>query len=67
MPTLLVPVNMPIPWQMACILTNRILTTVFFFIFKLGLSLTADTKVHRNPSEAGVHSMALALPPSQAK
>uniref|UniRef100_A0A674NLR9 Pleiotropic regulator 1 n=1 Tax=Takifugu rubripes TaxID=31033 RepID=A0A674NLR9_TAKRU len=32
-----------------------------------GLALTADTKVHRNPSEAGVHSMALALPPSQAK
>ncbi|XP_077479734.1 pleiotropic regulator 1 [Stigmatopora argus] len=31
-----------------------------------GVALTADTKVHRNPSEAGVHSMALALPPSQA-
>uniref|UniRef100_A0A3Q3F5B6 Pleiotropic regulator 1 n=1 Tax=Kryptolebias marmoratus TaxID=37003 RepID=A0A3Q3F5B6_KRYMA len=31
-----------------------------------GLALTADTKMHRNPSEAGVHSMALALPPSQA-
>lgn len=33
----------------------------------LGLALTADTKVHRNPSEAGVHSMALALLPSQAR
>lgn len=66
MPTLLVPVNMLVPWQMTCSLSNCMVTTVFF-IFKLGLSLTADTKVHRNPSEAGVHSMALALPPSQAK
>uniref|UniRef100_A0A3Q3RZE3 Pleiotropic regulator 1 n=1 Tax=Mastacembelus armatus TaxID=205130 RepID=A0A3Q3RZE3_9TELE len=32
-----------------------------------GVTLTADTKVHRNPSEGGVHSMALALPPSQAR
>uniref|UniRef100_A0A8D2ZJ35 Pleiotropic regulator 1 n=1 Tax=Scophthalmus maximus TaxID=52904 RepID=A0A8D2ZJ35_SCOMX len=32
-----------------------------------GVSLTADTKMHRNPSEGGVHSMALALPPSQAR
>ncbi|KAM6939460.1 pleiotropic regulator 1-like [Xenentodon cancila] len=32
-----------------------------------GVALTADTKMHRNPSEAGVHSMALALPPSQAR
>lgn len=32
-----------------------------------GVALTADTKLHRNPSEGGVHSMALALPPSQAR
>ncbi|KAG7237071.1 hypothetical protein INR49_032816 [Caranx melampygus] len=32
-----------------------------------GVALTADTKMHRNPSEGGVHSMALALPPSQAR
>uniref|UniRef100_A0A672YSW3 Pleiotropic regulator 1 n=1 Tax=Sphaeramia orbicularis TaxID=375764 RepID=A0A672YSW3_9TELE len=31
-----------------------------------GVALTADTKMHRNPSEGGVHSMALALPPSQS-
>uniref|UniRef100_A0A8C7XB06 Pleiotropic regulator 1 n=1 Tax=Oryzias sinensis TaxID=183150 RepID=A0A8C7XB06_9TELE len=30
-----------------------------------GVALTADTKVHRNPSESGIHSLALALPPSQ--
>ncbi|XP_008315030.1 pleiotropic regulator 1 [Cynoglossus semilaevis] len=32
-----------------------------------GVALTADTTVHRNPSEAGIHSMALALPPSQVR
>uniref|UniRef100_A0A8C8DJJ9 Pleiotropic regulator 1 n=1 Tax=Oryzias sinensis TaxID=183150 RepID=A0A8C8DJJ9_9TELE len=32
-----------------------------------GVALTADTKVHRNPSESGIHSLALALPPSQAR
>lgn len=32
-----------------------------------GVALTADTKIHRNPSEGGVHSVALALPPSQAR
>ncbi|XP_038568943.1 pleiotropic regulator 1 isoform X2 [Micropterus salmoides] len=32
-----------------------------------GVALTADTKLHRNPSDGGVHSMALALPPSQAR
>uniref|UniRef100_A0A8C4IPS0 Pleiotropic regulator 1 n=1 Tax=Dicentrarchus labrax TaxID=13489 RepID=A0A8C4IPS0_DICLA len=31
-----------------------------------GVALTADTKMHRNPSEGGIHSMALALPPSQS-
>uniref|UniRef100_A0A672YTA5 Pleiotropic regulator 1 n=1 Tax=Sphaeramia orbicularis TaxID=375764 RepID=A0A672YTA5_9TELE len=31
------------------------------------VALTADTKMHRNPSEGGVHSMALALPPSQVR
>uniref|UniRef100_A0A674C4I7 Pleiotropic regulator 1 n=1 Tax=Salmo trutta TaxID=8032 RepID=A0A674C4I7_SALTR len=31
------------------------------------VALTADTQIHRNPSEAGVHAMALALPPSQAR
>lgn len=33
----------------------------------VGVALTADTKIHRMPSEGGVHSMALALPPSQAR
>uniref|UniRef100_A0A3Q4GJN0 Pleiotropic regulator 1 n=1 Tax=Neolamprologus brichardi TaxID=32507 RepID=A0A3Q4GJN0_NEOBR len=32
-----------------------------------GVALTADTKMHRNPSDTGVHSMALVLPPSQAR
>ncbi|XP_014823759.1 PREDICTED: pleiotropic regulator 1 isoform X2 [Poecilia mexicana] len=32
-----------------------------------GVALTADTKMHRNPSEGGVISMALALPPSQVR
>uniref|UniRef100_A0A3Q2Q7J0 Pleiotropic regulator 1 n=2 Tax=Fundulus heteroclitus TaxID=8078 RepID=A0A3Q2Q7J0_FUNHE len=32
-----------------------------------GVALTADTKMHRNPSEGGVLSMALALPPSQVR
>lgn len=32
-----------------------------------GVALTADTKLHRNPSEAGVQTVALALPPSQAR
>ncbi|CDQ82314.1 pleiotropic regulator 1 [Oncorhynchus mykiss] len=32
-----------------------------------GVALTADTQIHRNPSEGGVHAMALALPPSQAR
>ncbi|KAA8594612.1 hypothetical protein FQN60_011747 [Etheostoma spectabile] len=32
-----------------------------------GVALTADTTMHRNPSEGGIHSMALALPPSQAR
>uniref|UniRef100_A0A8C7QKM0 Pleiotropic regulator 1 n=1 Tax=Oncorhynchus mykiss TaxID=8022 RepID=A0A8C7QKM0_ONCMY len=32
-----------------------------------GVSLTADTQIHRNPSEGGVHAMALTLPPSQAR
>ncbi|XP_034043304.1 LOW QUALITY PROTEIN: pleiotropic regulator 1 [Thalassophryne amazonica] len=32
-----------------------------------GVALTADTALHRNPSEAGVHSTALALPPSQVR
>uniref|UniRef100_A0A6Q2WRP4 Pleiotropic regulator 1 n=1 Tax=Esox lucius TaxID=8010 RepID=A0A6Q2WRP4_ESOLU len=31
-----------------------------------GVALTADTQMHRNPSEGGVHALALALPPSQA-
>uniref|UniRef100_A0A667WIL1 Pleiotropic regulator 1 n=1 Tax=Myripristis murdjan TaxID=586833 RepID=A0A667WIL1_9TELE len=31
------------------------------------VALTADTKVHRMPSEGGVQSLALALPPSQAR
>ena len=37
------------------------------FFLLTGVALTADTKMHRNPSEGGVHSMALALPPSQAR
>uniref|UniRef100_A0A6Q2XAS2 Pleiotropic regulator 1 n=1 Tax=Esox lucius TaxID=8010 RepID=A0A6Q2XAS2_ESOLU len=32
-----------------------------------GVALTADTQMHRNPSEGGVHALALALPPSQAR
>uniref|UniRef100_A0A8C5E2E3 Pleiotropic regulator 1 n=1 Tax=Gouania willdenowi TaxID=441366 RepID=A0A8C5E2E3_GOUWI len=32
-----------------------------------GVTLTADTKMHRNPSEGGVTSVALVLPPSQAR
>ncbi|KAK7161829.1 hypothetical protein R3I94_004489 [Phoxinus phoxinus] len=32
-----------------------------------GVALTADTQMQKMPSEAGVHSMALALPPSQAR
>ncbi|CAL1600992.1 unnamed protein product [Knipowitschia caucasica] len=32
-----------------------------------GVALTAETKLHRNPSEAGVQTVALALPPSQAR
>ncbi|XP_063057151.1 pleiotropic regulator 1 [Engraulis encrasicolus] len=32
-----------------------------------GLALTADTQIQKMPSEGGVHSMALALPPSQAR
>ncbi|TSL54339.1 Pleiotropic regulator 1 [Bagarius yarrelli] len=32
-----------------------------------GVALTADTQLQKMPSEAAVHSMALALPPSQAK
>uniref|UniRef100_A0A8C6UA70 Pleiotropic regulator 1 n=1 Tax=Neogobius melanostomus TaxID=47308 RepID=A0A8C6UA70_9GOBI len=32
-----------------------------------GVALTADTKLHRNPSDAGVQTVALALPPSQAR
>ncbi|XP_045070071.1 pleiotropic regulator 1 [Coregonus clupeaformis] len=32
-----------------------------------GVALTVDTQIHRNPSEGGVHAMALALPPSQAR
>lgn len=32
-----------------------------------GVALTADTQIQKMPSEAGVHSMALALPPSQAR
>uniref|UniRef100_A0A8C5E0W0 Pleiotropic regulator 1 n=1 Tax=Gouania willdenowi TaxID=441366 RepID=A0A8C5E0W0_GOUWI len=31
-----------------------------------GVTLTADTKMHRNPSEGGVTSVALVLPPSQS-
>uniref|UniRef100_A0A3B4V2J6 Pleiotropic regulator 1 n=1 Tax=Seriola dumerili TaxID=41447 RepID=A0A3B4V2J6_SERDU len=31
-----------------------------------GVALTTDTKMHRNPSDGGIHSMALALPPSQS-
>uniref|UniRef100_A0A674E2F9 Pleiotropic regulator 1 n=1 Tax=Salmo trutta TaxID=8032 RepID=A0A674E2F9_SALTR len=31
------------------------------------VALTADTQIHRNPSKGGVHAMALALPPSQAR
>ncbi|KAK3507747.1 hypothetical protein QTP70_035010, partial [Hemibagrus guttatus] len=32
-----------------------------------GVALTADTQLQKMPSEAAVHSMALALPPSQAR
>ncbi|KAI4786559.1 hypothetical protein KUCAC02_037044, partial [Chaenocephalus aceratus] len=32
-----------------------------------GVALTADTKIHRNPSEGGINSLALVLPPSQAR
>ncbi|XP_016145068.1 pleiotropic regulator 1-like [Sinocyclocheilus grahami] len=32
-----------------------------------GVALTADTQMQKMPSEAGVHSMALALPPAQAR
>uniref|UniRef100_A0AAR2K4M8 Pleiotropic regulator 1 n=1 Tax=Pygocentrus nattereri TaxID=42514 RepID=A0AAR2K4M8_PYGNA len=32
-----------------------------------GVALTADTQLQKMPSEAGVQSMALALPPSQAR
>ncbi|XP_072320179.1 pleiotropic regulator 1 [Eucyclogobius newberryi] len=32
-----------------------------------GVALSAETKLHRNPSEAGVQTVALALPPSQAR
>lgn len=32
-----------------------------------GVALTADTQMLKMPSEMGVHSMALALPPSQAR
>uniref|UniRef100_A0A673HMM0 Pleiotropic regulator 1 n=1 Tax=Sinocyclocheilus rhinocerous TaxID=307959 RepID=A0A673HMM0_9TELE len=32
-----------------------------------GVALTADTQLQKMPSEAGVHSMALALPPAQAR
>ena len=32
-----------------------------------GVSLTADTKLHRMPTEGGVHSLALTLPPSQGR
>lgn len=39
----------------------------FLFLLSPGVALTAETKIHRNPSESGVHSMTLALPPSQAK
>lgn len=32
-----------------------------------GVALTTDTQLQKMPSEAAVHSMALALPPSQAR
>ncbi|XP_033826300.1 pleiotropic regulator 1 [Periophthalmus magnuspinnatus] len=32
-----------------------------------GVALTTETKLHRNPSEAGIQTVALALPPSQAR
>ncbi|XP_076872528.1 pleiotropic regulator 1 [Brachyhypopomus gauderio] len=32
-----------------------------------GVALTADTQIQKIPSEVGVHSLALALPPSQAR
>uniref|UniRef100_A0AAZ3R2Z3 Pleiotropic regulator 1 n=1 Tax=Oncorhynchus tshawytscha TaxID=74940 RepID=A0AAZ3R2Z3_ONCTS len=37
------------------------------FVLPSRVALTADTQIHRNPSEGGVHAMALALPPSQAR
>lgn len=48
--------------------TNCTIVASFTPVFhSTGVALTADTKMHRNPSEGGVHSMALALPPSQAR
>ncbi|KAG5286323.1 hypothetical protein AALO_G00013570 [Alosa alosa] len=32
-----------------------------------GIALSADTQMHKMPSEGGVHALALALPPSQAR
>uniref|UniRef100_A0A671MAH6 Pleiotropic regulator 1-like n=1 Tax=Sinocyclocheilus anshuiensis TaxID=1608454 RepID=A0A671MAH6_9TELE len=39
----------------------------FFLLMFSGVALTADTQMQKMPSEAGVHSMALALPPAQAR
>lgn len=47
---------------------HQLYLSVYTSVFcSTGVALTADTKMHRNPSEGGVHSMALALPPSQAR
>ncbi len=40
---------------------------IIYFLMFSGVALTADTQIQTMPSEAGVHSMALALPPSQAR
>lgn len=40
---------------------------IIYILMFSGVALTADTQLQTMPSEAGVHSMALALPPSQAR
>ncbi len=40
---------------------------IMYFLMFSGVALTADTQIQTMPSEASVHSMALALPPSQAR
>lgn len=62
MPNMLDKINQ---YLVLCLLLSLFHCALHFYLS--GIALTADTQMQKMPSDTGVQSMALALPPSQAR